>query len=210
MSVTRNSIVSPQTRRVVLSPRQILSHLSFIPGNLILAPGTRADYAKLQRFHYCPKPPATWSQIWTIKHEVPADFPSDSPVVPIAIAILSHPCLNSSARDRALNLHRLPQKRRINFINKNIRTISRLIVHPTYRGLGLASTLIRHLLHSSPTRYTESFATMARAHPLFRNSGMTEFPQQDPTKPLYYLHKKNSSTSVSPLRRNGAFTGDHQ
>src|SRR6266567_9157459 len=176
-----------------------LKHLSFIPGRLILKPGTRADYKSLERFHYLAGPPATWAQIWTIYHESPDPLRSDlrssalicgsSLSVGIAISVLSYPCLNCTARDRALNLTHLSAKNRQRFINKNIRTISRLIVHAAYRGLGLASTLIQCILHNCPTRYTEALATMAKAHPLFKKSGMQEFPPLCPDKPTYYLAK---------------------
>ena len=182
-----------------------LKHLSFIPGRLVLKPGARADYKSLQRFHYISGPPATWAQIYTIYHQFPDPLRSDLcpsvsirssfPPAPIAIAVLSYPCLNCTARDRALNLAHLSPKNRQRFINQNIRTISRLIVHPAYRGLSLASILIQCILHNCTTRYTEAIATMAKAHPLFKKSGMQEFPPNDDTKPHYYLFKRNSSVS---------------
>src|SRR6266436_1164122 len=125
---------------------QILTN--FIPGRFFLAEGTRADYKSLQRFHYIAGPPATWAQIWTIYHQPCTHHESDLrksasicaicghssvPMVPIAIAVLSYPCLNCQSRDRALNLTNLSVKKRQTFVNQNIRTISRLIVHPAYR-----------------------------------------------------------------------------
>ena len=191
-----------------------LKHLSFIPGRLILKPGTRADYKSLERFHYIAGPPATFAQICTIYHQFRdplfADLRSSalicgsSPPVPIAIAVLSYPCLNCTARDRALNLANLSPRNRQRFINQNIRTISRLIVHPTYRGLGLASILIQCILHNCPTRYTEALATMAKAHPLFFKSGMHEFPPDDDTKPHYYLFKKPFRRVSCPPARGHA------
>jgi GNAT superfamily N-acetyltransferase len=194
-----------------------LKHLNFIPGRLILKPGARADYKALERFHYLAGPPATWAQIWTIYHQscihTSSDLRKSAQIcaicghsapptpTPIAIAVLSYPCLNSHARERALNLSGLNPRRRQRFINQNIRTISRLIVHPTYRGLGLASTLINRILNNCPTRYTEALATMAKAHPLFKNAGMKEFPPQDPDKPTYYLTEKRR-----PVRRCKSIT----
>jgi len=189
---------------------KLLKHLSFVPGRLILKPVTRADYQSLQRFHYISGPPATFAQIWTIYHAPNDPLPShlcpsvficgSPPSVPIAIAVLSYPCLNCSARDRALDLTRMNPKRRQRFINQHIRTLSRLIVHPTYRGLGLASILINCILDNCPTRYTEALATMAKAHPLFAKSGMTEFPPNDEAKPTYYL----ATTRRSQSKRSSA------
>jgi len=178
-----------------------LKQFNYIPGRLILAPGNRADYKHLERFHYIAGPPATFAQIWTIYHHSRDPFFSDlrqsasicgssRPATPIAIAILSYPCLNCTTRDRALNLTRFPLQTRRRFINQNIRTISRLIIHPTYRGLGLASILIHCILNNCSTRYTEALATMAKAHPLFKKSGMKEVPHPDPDKPTYYLYEK--------------------
>ena len=173
-----------------------LGQFSFIPGRVILKSGTRADYKALERFHYIAGPPATWAQIWTIDHERPDELTSDARSFPIAIAVVSYPCLNCIARDRALNLARFSAKKRLRFINRHIRTISRLIVHPAYRGLGLASILIKCILDNCTTRYTEVIATMAKAHPLFKKFDMEEFPPLDPNKPTYYLAK-----TISPKHK---------
>jgi hypothetical protein len=194
-----------------------LNHLNFIPGRLVLKPGTRADYKSLERFHYIAGPPATWAQIWTIYHQSCIHTSSDlrksaqicaicghsGPATRTPIAIVSYPCLNSHARDRALNLSRLTPNRRQRFINQHIRTISRLIVHPTYRGLSLASILINCILKNCTTRYTEALATMAKAHPLFSRSAMKEFPPDHEDKPHYYLFDNRKSKienrkSISP------------
>ncbi|HEV8290699.1 MAG TPA: hypothetical protein VGP94_02190 [Tepidisphaeraceae bacterium] len=199
--------------RLQIANRKLQILTNFIPGRLILRAGTRADYKTLERFHYIAGPPATWAQIWTIDHESGDDFFSDPrssalicgsslrPAIPIAIAVLSHPCLNCHARDRVLNLTRLSPKKRQHFINQNIRTISRLIVHPTYRGLSLASILINCILSNCTTRYTEAIATMAKAHPLFLKSGMKEFPpDDDDTKPHYYLFDHTAPNRSHPFR----------
>jgi len=174
----------------------------------VLKSGSRADYQALERFHYVAGPPATWAQIWTIYHHADERCFSDlrpfasicgssarRPATPIAVAVLSHPCLNCHARERALNLARMSRKRRQRFVNQHIRTISRVIIHPTYRGLGLASILIDCILESCPTRYVEALATMARAHPLFAKSRMQEFPAEDGKKPSYFLFDRDRSTS---------------
>jgi len=166
-----------------------LKQLSFIPGRFILKSGSRAEYKALERFHYIAGPPATWAQIWTIHHERPDELTREARSFPIAIAVVSYPCLNCAARDRALNLSGFPSKKRLRFVNRHIRTVSRLIVHPAYRGLGLASILIKCILDNCATRYTEALATMAKAHPLFRKSGMIEFPPDDDRKLHYYLFK---------------------
>ena len=161
-----------------------------LPGQLILSRGHAADYATLARFHYRPNRPATWAQVWTIRH---------SPRTPIALAVLSHPTLACHIRDRALGLGGLSVSERHLFINTHLRTISRVIVHPTYRSLGLATALVQCLLHHTPTRFTESLATMARAHHLFDAAGMQRYEPPDDTAPVYYLSDRERRPGESPL-----------
>jgi GNAT superfamily N-acetyltransferase len=153
----------------------------------VLKMGTRGDYFALERFHYVAGRPATFAGIYAIEHERWDELTERHVTHPVAVAVVSYPCLRSSAREVALKLQCLSAKRREIFVNRNIRTISRVIIHPTYRGLGLARILIEAILKNPPTRFIEALATMAKAHPLFKRAGMEEFPALEENKPTYYL-----------------------
>ena len=56
-----------------------------------------------------------------------------------------------------------------------MRTISRVIVDPRCRGVGLAVRLVRHALEDATTPYTEAIAAMGRVHPFFEKAGMVRF-----------------------------------
>jgi GNAT superfamily N-acetyltransferase len=155
---------------------------AIVPGRLILSRGRAADYALLGRFHYRSTRPATWAGVWMIRH---LDPPWPGAVV--ALAVLSWPTLACHARNRALGLGRLPSALRPGFINTHIRTISRIIVHPAYRSMGLAAALVRCLLHHSPTRYTEALAMTGQGHRVFERAGMTRFQPPRENAPAYYL-----------------------
>ena len=60
-------------------------------------------------------------------------------------------------------------------LNREMRTISRVIVHPIFRGAGVAVGLVRHLLERAETPYVEALAAMGRVHPFFKRAGMREF-----------------------------------
>jgi GNAT superfamily N-acetyltransferase len=66
-------------------------------------------------------------------------------------------------------------------LNREFRTISRVIVHPQFRGLGLAVRLVRHALAESETIYVEALAAMGRVHPLFERAGMVRYER--PVRP---------------------------
>lgn len=60
-------------------------------------------------------------------------------------------------------------------LNAEVRCISRVVVHPQWRGLGLAGAMVRRALATTTTRYTEALAAMGRVHPFFRLAGMREY-----------------------------------
>jgi GNAT superfamily N-acetyltransferase len=159
-----------------------------VPGKFILDRGTAGHYDELSRFHYHQSRPATFAGIWSIRYRgVKSDPDIGEQKKLVAVGVLSYPTLASHARDRALDLARLPAEAKHSFINHHVRTISRVIVHPTYRSLGLARLLIQHLLGACPTRYAEAFAMMGRAHPMFERAGMTRYEPDRPDSPVYYL-----------------------
>src|SRR3954464_9386701 len=98
---------------------------SFLPGELVLARGTPRDYAQLERFHYLPGRPATWAGVWVVRYAGRL----------AAVAVLSYPTVNSGARDRALGMVGWPVARKLALVNRDVRTISRVVVHPQFRGV---------------------------------------------------------------------------
>ena len=60
-------------------------------------------------------------------------------------------------------------------LNREMRTISRVIVHPMFRSTGLAVALVRHVLERAETRYVEALAAMGRVNPFFERAGMRAF-----------------------------------
>ncbi|MGE5608255.1 MAG: GNAT family N-acetyltransferase [Bacillota bacterium] len=160
---------------------------SFLPGRLELSRGSRGDYEKLERFHYRPKRPATWAEVWTVRYVA-----EDGEARVVAVAVVSYPTLASYQREGALGLGRLSGRQRIRFVNRHIRTISRVAVHPTFRSLGLAGTLVKCVLHHGQTRYVEAMAVMGRAHPFFERAGMRRIlaDRRREDGPVYYLWER--------------------
>jgi GNAT superfamily N-acetyltransferase len=144
------------------------AHYHWLPGRLRLTRGAVADYRALARFHYCAGAPASFALILTV-HYVERRRP---PRV-VAVGVLSHPPLRSHARESALGWQALPQRERWQRANAELRTISRIIVHPQFRGIGLAEHLARTLAALARTPRVETTARMARFHPFFRRAGFT-------------------------------------
>lgn len=150
---------------------------------LRLKRGTAADYRALAGFHYRSSRPGAITRVERLVHETPTIVGrylgrrSDTTLVGVLVSALPH--LACAGRDRALpgRYTALSRRDRAIALNREVRTIARVVIHPQWRGLGLAVRLVRHALdHPEPgVRYTEALAAMGRVHPFFEKAGMTRY-----------------------------------
>ncbi len=154
----------------------------FLPGRFMLARGTAADYQELSRFHYCGGRPGSWVGVWVVRYEERPASQETGRVV--AVGVLSNPPLNVHMRSRYFGWEGPGSHHRWRFINDNIRTISRVVVHPQFRCLGLSTLLVREMCRRCPTRYVESIAVMGRFHPFFERAGMRRIDGGEGAKPI--------------------------
>ena len=61
-------------------------------------------------------------------------------------------------------------------VNAELRIISRVVIAPNWRGLGLARRLVAETMGLVGTPYVEALAAMGRVHPFFEQAGMTAYP----------------------------------
>jgi ABC-type ATPase with predicted acetyltransferase domain len=69
----------------------------------------------------------------------------------------------------------LGRAEKMEFINANIRSISRVIVLPEFRGASLASCLVRRTLGRFDVPVVEAVAAMGRFNSFFEKAGMKKF-----------------------------------
>ena len=158
-------------------------HDDFLPGRVELCVGTAANYRTLERFHYLPTRPATWAAVAAARYRYPEP---GRPAKLIGAAVLSWPTALHRGRNRAFDLSRLQYGDRIRWANTNIRNISRVVVHPQFRSIGLAHALIDWLCDHCSTPYVEASARMGRAHPMFDRAGFHRIDPTDDRQPIYY------------------------
>ena len=98
----------------------------------------------------------------------------------VAVLVESLPSLSCRMRDWATHDRyggHLPPRPRAMLLNAELRCISRVVVDPRWRGLGLAVRLVRDALASPTTPLTEAIAAMGRVNPFFERAGMTAYPR---------------------------------
>ena len=155
------------------------------PGRLTVAPGTWADYRTLAHLHYRRGDPRCPAAVVTATFTPHAGFHGRPRVA--GVAVLCYPAIRCAPRERRLGLSGGGNAEFARFVNRHVRVVSRVIVHPPFRGLGLATGLVRAAAELRLTRYTESIAVMGRLVPMFERAGF-ERVETAADAPAYFLH----------------------
>ncbi len=144
--------------------------------------GVIDDYKLLCGFHYREKRPANFVRIFTAvakeRRSLDRFLCREVRGEVVGVLVESMPTMRSKMRDVALknrysNLGSAGNQMRL--VNAEFRSISRVIVHPRWRGLGVARGLVEHVLKNATTAYTEATAMMGHVNPFFENAGMRSY-----------------------------------
>ncbi|NLW83827.1 MAG: hypothetical protein GXY41_05410 [Phycisphaerae bacterium] len=181
-----------------MSPCTLTSQLQLIRADI------RA-YRALRRYHYCDGALGPYCAIYALVKEgvtaLPGTVNSDHSWVAalpggagndgeltetVAGVIVYAPSpLNNAARDRATGgfFAMRPKAEKLALLNAHVRRISRVIIEPRYRGLGLAVRLVRDTLPLAGVAMVEASAAMGHLHPFFERAGMRAYrPAPDPAR----------------------------
>ncbi len=150
--------------------------------DLQLVQGSLADYHALKEHHYRADRPATATRVLALRcpsRSVAQRFLA-KPIghQTVAVLIESLPSLSCTLRNWALHERYgnwLPPRQRATLLNREVRVISRVVVHPCWRGIGLAVRLVKEALDKPTTLYTEALAAMGKVNPFFQRAGMTAY-----------------------------------
>jgi GNAT superfamily N-acetyltransferase len=145
------------------------------------AEGTRQDYRRLSRFHYKAGEPVTMARVLTLRQReitvVGRYLGRRAEETPAAVLVVSLPHPGCRLRDLATagRYRDLPRRQSLQLLNREVRTISRVVVDPQWRGLGLAVRLVRQAMRETTQPYLEALAAMGRVHPFFERAGMQRY-----------------------------------
>lgn len=161
--------------------------------------GTLADYAALARFHYRGGRPTGGSTVLLAR-----DRARGGAIAGVLVA--SPPVLNAPWRARAWPDDPAPSggptpdgASAARALNARLRVISRVVIDPRYRGLGLATALVCAYLRRPVTPRTEALAAMGALCPFFDRAGMRRVPIP-PTRRDARLARDLAALGVEPVR----------
>lgn len=148
---------------------------------VVLGEGTVSDYRRLSAFHYRGRNPGAVTKVFRLVHHAPTVVGrflhrSDETTV-VGVLVRSLPHLACALRDYATGgrYRGIGAKASAHLVNREFRTISRVVIDPQWRGLGLSVRLVRHALANPETMFTESLAAMGRVHPFYEKAGMMRY-----------------------------------
>lgn len=154
---------------------------------LRIEPGDLGDYRALAEHHYKSGTPYAPTAVYAMRHDrltaVGRYVGHDCESVLVGVLVMARPQLCCALRDAATGgrYHGLKLGEAADLLNREIRAITRVILDPRYRGLGLAMRLVRHALRQADTPYVEALAAMGRVNPFFERAGMMRY--EGPPRP---------------------------
>ncbi len=140
---------------------------------IVVERGTMRDYAALASTHYRKARPARPACVLTARLREPERVGHDGSVV--GALVVSFPTLNSAVREVAWPGRYATRDRSANArrLNEEVRTLSRAVVDPRFRGLGVAVELVRAYLGDPLTERTEGVGVMPGVSNFLEAAGMT-------------------------------------
>lgn len=137
--------------------------------------GDRSHYQQLSGFHYCNDALNPYAAIYAIKdgHPVRSRFGDV-----VGVIVYTTPAPNLSLRNHATGgifTGFTDRRLQLQAVNANIRCISRVIIEPRYRGLGLASWLVEQTMPKLDVPIIESLAVMGNINPFAEKAGMKAY-----------------------------------
>jgi len=127
--------------------------------------GDIKDYKRLAEFHY--RNPETYPPPLKI-YKLRKDGAT------IGVIVYSYPPPNCQGRVEALG-----RRPTLKELNRNFATISRVVIHPKYRSIGLGVKLVKETLPRVGRPYVEAIAVMARYNPFFEKAGMEKVTETE-------------------------------
>jgi hypothetical protein len=90
---------------------------------------------------------------------------------PIGVCVFCAPPKSLRQRTRYFGLSGRWSRWRLQSLNAQMAHLSRVVLHPTYRGAGLAADFVRASCRSCRWPWIETLAEMGRVHPFFEKAG---------------------------------------
>lgn len=168
---------------------------------IVFRAGTWEEYRGLARFHYVPGKPATVAGVWVAEHVPGVVMRGMGEVREVAGAVVwSWSGAWCRERDRVFGMERWGLRERLARLNAEFRVVSRLVVHPRYRGLGVGVGLLRAARGACGVRVLEARARMGHGAVVFDRAGFRRL-EGGLGRPVYFWNEGSAGGAKSSALR---------
>jgi hypothetical protein len=154
---------------------------------LEIARGCLDDYKQLAHYHYRDGRPGPFTAIFALRSNAALKRLSDQ--MTVGVIVYSTPIPEVHLRNVATGnfFTGFDRSTQLALINRNIRCISRVIIEPRFRGLGLASLLARRTMPEMNVPIIEAMAVMGLVNPFLEKAGMKAYTAKTSARSLRFV-----------------------
>ncbi len=142
---------------------------------LHVVPGDIEDYERLGHYHYRDNRPGPFAAIFALRPDPTLRGLFGLKTVGVIVYAMPSPALELRNVATGGIFTGLDRAMQLALLNENIRCISRVIIEPRFRCLGLASRLVRETMPKLDVPIVEALAVMGLVNPFFERAGMQPF-----------------------------------
>src|SRR5205823_7233187 len=163
----------PQPGRVGALPRRRRRHGRAAGGKkkdvsfadeLWLSDGSRSDWPYFARWHYRTHHLAYTRKVTLLWHKAE----------PVGVCVFGTPAASLSLRSQFFGLSNPRSGLALAALNEQLWLLQRVVLHPTYRGAGVAAAFVRRACELCPVDWVETLSAMGQANPFFERAGFVK------------------------------------
>ncbi len=140
------------------------------------------DYKELSHYHYRNSRLGPFTAIFALKPAAALSSSIGTNVAGVIVYTMPSPWLELRNIATGNVFAGFDRATRLALVNKHIRCIGRVIIEPRFRGLGLASRLVRETMPKMDVAIIEAMAVMGLVNPFFKKAGMSEYTAKMPAR----------------------------
>ncbi|OHB67556.1 MAG: hypothetical protein A2Y77_12680 [Planctomycetes bacterium RBG_13_62_9] len=161
-------------------------HTCSIHKELEVVAGDRSDYERLAAHHYRDDRPVAVKAVYTARPRRAAGSFGQRPA-----AVIVYTMPNPRIELRTVATHGLfaglDRQTELELLNRHVRCIARVVVEPRFRGIGLASRLVRETMPRMNVPIIEALGVMPLVNPFLEKAGMQAFEPRVPVEHVELL-----------------------
>ena len=163
IGVERQDDVAPHKGSSTLNARLKKKRIISFTSDLWLSDATRHDWPYFARWHYRSHHLGLTRKLILLWHGHE----------PIGICVFVSPPISLKLRNRFFGRSGKWTRTALKVLNRQLVLLQRVVIHPTYRGAGIAAAFVRRACELCPHPWIETLTQMGHINPFFEKAGFT-------------------------------------